>query len=49
MFRGRAAVTLASKAHQHPSGGFERCENEDLRNPAACMWTHLDMFTFARD
>lgn len=33
MFRGRAAVTLASKVPQHPAATFVRCENEDLRNP----------------
>ena len=39
MFRGRAAVKLASRASLHPWEGFDSCPHEDLREPGRI---HLD-------
>jgi hypothetical protein len=39
MFRGRAAIKLASLAPQHPWDGFNTCPHEDLREPGRL---HLD-------
>ncbi len=39
MFRGRAAATLAHTAPRQPAARFDRCENEDLRNPGR---VHVD-------
>jgi MoaA/NifB/PqqE/SkfB family radical SAM enzyme len=39
MFRGRAAVNLASGAVGHPWEGFDSCPHEDLRKPGR---VHLD-------
>jgi hypothetical protein len=39
MYRGRAAVKLASRAQSHPWKGFTACPYEDLREPGR---VHLD-------
>jgi MoaA/NifB/PqqE/SkfB family radical SAM enzyme len=39
MFRGRAAVKLASRGDSHPWQGFDSCPHEDLREPGRI---HLD-------
>ena len=39
MYRGRAAVMLASRAPRHPWEGFASCPHEDLREPGRI---HLD-------
>jgi MoaA/NifB/PqqE/SkfB family radical SAM enzyme len=41
MYRGRAAVTLAKRAEQHPWNEFNQCPHEDLRDPGR---SHLDPF-----
>ncbi|HLF74787.1 MAG TPA: radical SAM protein [Anaerolineales bacterium] len=39
MYRGRAAVNLASRATSHPWEGFDSCPHEDLHEPGR---VHLD-------
>lgn len=39
MYRGRAAVKLASRGDRHPWEGFDSCPHEDLREPGRI---HLD-------
>ena len=39
MYRGRAAIKLASRATGHPWEGFDSCPHEDLREPGR---VHLD-------
>lgn len=41
MYRGRAAVKLASRAPQQPPQGFTACPHEDLREPGR---VHLDPY-----
>ena len=43
MFRGRAAETLAPKAHRSPGTGFASCPHEDLEDPGR---VHVDPFGF---